>query len=286
MSPAVPQPINGIINTNAGFYMLPEESDHVSVDRTQTLPKTQKRMAQRRLEPIVAKHEKRTRKTNLNSFKEKYLNLKKKLSALQIEVGDFLLIVKNNLQVPSATQQSPTAGKYMIFGAGAIADQFFSTGIDFDTSHMVKMANNHNYEVEPNPDRERGHEVEPNPDKERGHEVEPNPDKERGHEAEPNQDKERGHVSKRPRHETLRRNSQKETHPRNRQRSPPQKKKKIPKKVLTPGSNFLEPSESIEEEEEEESDNREEAQTDDAEERDVNLGFLADTSTMIDCNSA
>ena len=99
MSPAVPQPINGIINTNAGFYMLPEESDHVSVDRTQTLPKTQKRMAQRRLEPIVAKHEKWTRKTNLN-LKEKYLNLKKKLSALQIEVGaseDFLLIVKNSL---------------------------------------------------------------------------------------------------------------------------------------------------------------------------------------------
>ena len=212
MSPAVPQPINGIINTNAGFYMLPGGSDHVNVDRTETLPKTQKRMAQRILEPIIAKHEKRTRKTNLNSFKEKYLNLKKKLSALQIEVGaseDFLLIVKNNLQVPSATQQSPTAGKYMIFGAGAIADQFFSTGFDFDTSHMVKMANNHNYEVEPNLDKERGHKVEPNPDKERGHEVEPNPDKERGH------------VSKRPRHETLRRNSQKETHPRNRQRSKP-----------------------------------------------------------------
>ena len=55
---------------------------------------------------------------------------------------------------------------------------------------------------------------------------------------------------------------------------------------MTPGSNFLEPSESSEEEEEEESDNREEAQTDDAEERDVNLGFLADTSTVIECNSA
>ena len=57
---------------------------------------------------------------------------------------------------------------------------------------------------------------------------------------------------------------------------------------MTSGSNFLEPSESSEEEEEEEeeSDNREEAQTDDAEERDVNLGFLADTSTVIECNSA
>ena len=83
----------------------------------------------------------------------------------------------------------------------------------------------------------------------------------------------------------MRRDSQKETHPRNRQRSPPQKKIFAPKQVLTPGSNFLEPSESSDDEEEE-SDNREEAQTDDAEERDVNLGFLADTSTMIDCNSA
>ena len=85
--------------------MLPGGSDHVSVDRTETLPKTQKRMAQRRLEPIIAKHEKRTRKTNLNSFKEKYLNLKKKLSALQIEVGaseDFLLIVKNKFHLPKS----------------------------------------------------------------------------------------------------------------------------------------------------------------------------------------
>ena len=41
------------------------------------------------------------------------------------------------------------------------------------------------------------------------------------------------------------------------------KEKKIPKKVLTPGSNFLEPSESSDDDEEE-SDNREEAQTDDA----------------------
>ena len=122
--------------------MLPEESDHVSVDRTQTLPKTQKRMAQRRLEPIVAKHEKRTRKTNLNSFKEKYLNLKKKLSALQIEVGaseDFLLIVKNNLQVPSATQQSPTAGKYMIFGAGAIADRLAASMLRREESYASKL---------------------------------------------------------------------------------------------------------------------------------------------------
>merc|ERR1712020_716474 len=43
MSPAVPQPINGIINMNAGFYMLPGGSDHGSVDRTETLPKTQKK---------------------------------------------------------------------------------------------------------------------------------------------------------------------------------------------------------------------------------------------------
>ena len=73
------------------------------------------------------------------------------MSALQLEVGaseDFLLIVRNNLQVPSASQQCFTAGKYMVFGVGPIADQFYSTGINFETTKMVKMANNYGYELD------------------------------------------------------------------------------------------------------------------------------------------
>ena len=94
--------------------MLPDvvsEEREETIETVPILPKKQRRMAERRKEPIVAKHETRNRKINLTPFKQKYLTLKKKVSALQLEVGaseDFLLIVRNNLQVPSASQQCYT----------------------------------------------------------------------------------------------------------------------------------------------------------------------------------
>ena len=68
------------------------------------------------------------------------------MSALQLEVGakeDFILLVRNNLQDPSP--QSSTAGKYMCYGVGPIAENFYTTGIKFDNTEMVKMANNFDY---------------------------------------------------------------------------------------------------------------------------------------------
>ena len=68
------------------------------------------------------------------------------MSALQLEVGakeDFILLVRNNLQDPSP--QSSTAGKYMCYGVGPIAENFYNTGIKFDNTEMVKMANNFDY---------------------------------------------------------------------------------------------------------------------------------------------
>ena len=82
VSMAVPRPKNGIINTAVGFIMLPESSDNgVSEETIETVPKKQRRMAERRKAPIVAKHETRNRKINLTSFKQKYLTLKRKVSA-------------------------------------------------------------------------------------------------------------------------------------------------------------------------------------------------------------
>ena len=84
-------------------------------------------MAQRRKDPIFAKNEGRKVKVNLNSFKSKFLTLKKKVSALQLEVGaeeDFILIVRNNLQDPLTAHQSTTAGRYMVYGVGPIAENF------------------------------------------------------------------------------------------------------------------------------------------------------------------
>ena len=123
VTPTLPKPRNGVINTLSGFIMLPEEQrecfesggDDV-IEESEPNPTKQRRMAERRKYPIVAKNEGRKAKVNLNSFKSKYLTLKKKVSALQLEVGakeDFILLVRNNLQDPSTAHQSSTAGKYM-----------------------------------------------------------------------------------------------------------------------------------------------------------------------------
>ena len=74
----------------------------------------QRRMAERLKDPIVVKTQNRKQKTNLNAFKSKFLTLKKKVSALQMEMGtepDFLLLVKNNMQDPSVAKPSKMAGK-------------------------------------------------------------------------------------------------------------------------------------------------------------------------------
>ena len=53
MSMAVPRPKNGIINTTAGFIMLPESSDNgVSEETIETVPKKQ---PQNKLDIIQAK---------------------------------------------------------------------------------------------------------------------------------------------------------------------------------------------------------------------------------------
>ena len=85
-----------MINTLSGFIMLPEEQrecfesggDDV-IEESEPNPTKQRRMAERRKDPIVAKNEGRKAKVNLNSFKSK---LKKKVSTLQVGAKeDFIL---------------------------------------------------------------------------------------------------------------------------------------------------------------------------------------------------
>ena len=158
VSQSLPKPKHGVIETSTGFFRLEEEDngdneeeDMVTEDLERPKNPKQRRMAERRRDPILAKHEIRKANVNLNSFKQKYLTLKKKVSALQLEVGgeeDFPLIVKNNLQTPSRNQQSLTAGKYMIYGKGSLSDQFHTTGIKFASEKMVKMENNYDYTLD------------------------------------------------------------------------------------------------------------------------------------------
>ena len=63
--------------------------------------KKKKTLSERLKEPIKVKKDNRSSQTNINSFRNQFLTMKKKASRLQREVGsepDFVLIMKNNLQ--------------------------------------------------------------------------------------------------------------------------------------------------------------------------------------------
>ena len=112
----------------------------------------QRRTVDRLKDPIVDKTQKRKPKNNLNAFKSQFLTLKKRISALQMEVGtepDFLLLVKTTSRMPQLPNQVRWLGNtYMAFGQGELSDCFFSSGIKFDANKMYKLANNFNYAEE------------------------------------------------------------------------------------------------------------------------------------------
>ena len=77
------------------------------------------------------------------SFKDQFLTLKKNISNLQKVHGveaEFVLIMKNNIQMAGGKNQSPTAGQYMVSCEGEMKNLLFSTGIKFGEGFVI-MAN-------------------------------------------------------------------------------------------------------------------------------------------------
>ena len=102
-------------------------------------------------DPLKEKVLHRNEKTNLNSFRTKFMNLKKKISSIQLENGskpDFLLMIKNNLQSQKVNNASPTAGKYMLFCGGPIRQILLEKGIKFDQTMIYLLANNYDFSEE------------------------------------------------------------------------------------------------------------------------------------------
>ena len=160
------KPDNNIITTDFVFFKpavetkgSEDEGDKEKENEEKEEKVKQRRMNQRRKDPIKDKSEGRSKKTNLNSFKSKYITLKKKVSALQMEVGtepDFILIVKNNLQENNVNNSAATAGKYMVYGEGPLKEKLIEDGIKFKTGEMYLMANNFDYQEEGVEEKEEG----------------------------------------------------------------------------------------------------------------------------------
>ena len=94
----------------------------------------QKTLSERLKEPIKVKKDNRSSQTNINSFRNQFLTMKKKASRLQREVGsepDFVIIMKNNLQDPKTSNASAGAGKYLICGEGQFVRNCFKVEFSF-----------------------------------------------------------------------------------------------------------------------------------------------------------
>ena len=145
----VQRPLSNKISTSAGFMVVPNEpsederEEHEEGDNPGK--KKKKTLSERLKEPIKVKKDNRSSQTNINSFRNQFLTMKKKASRLQREVGsepDFVLIMKNNLQDPKTSNASASAGKYLIYGEGKIRDKLLQSGIQFVAKEMFLLANN------------------------------------------------------------------------------------------------------------------------------------------------
>ena len=95
------------------------------------------------------KVENKSKKNILRSFKDSFMTLKKKIANLHKQHGtdpEYLIIVKNNLQLSGAKTPSPTGGQFMVYGEGSLIAELLSKGLTFD-SRFVLMANEYNMDT-------------------------------------------------------------------------------------------------------------------------------------------
>ena len=137
----------GRIHTKTGFMMVhapatENENCSLSVGESEKgKPKKRKSHAETLSKKVTVKSI--SKKANLESFRNKFATIKKKLDDPQVEHGgsaDYLLVVKNNIQVPN-TPNAKTAGKNMVMTKGPIRDQYIHKGVKFVKDNCYMMAN-------------------------------------------------------------------------------------------------------------------------------------------------
>ena len=89
--------------------------------------------------------------TNKKMFKEAWNTDKARFDKRQVKYNrpqNFLLILEDNIHEAGQEQSAKTAGKYMVYGRGAIKDNFLKDGIKYNALNFVMHANAHNFAVE------------------------------------------------------------------------------------------------------------------------------------------
>ena len=148
----------GMLTNSAGFMITNDAPNDVSVEEMATNEESNIGMAnivkkltkcQYLKREKEVKVENKSKKNILRSFKDSFMTLKKKIANLQKQhgtEGEYLIIVKNNLQLPGGKTPSPTGGQFMVYGEGLLLTELLSTGLIFD-GRFVLMANEYNMET-------------------------------------------------------------------------------------------------------------------------------------------
>ena len=145
----------GLLSNSAGFMITNDApngdsnedmgANEVSnIGMSNIVKKLTKCQYLKREKPIQV--ENKSKKNILRSFKDSFLSLKKKIANLHKQHGtqpEYLIIVKNNLQLPGP---SPTGGQFMVYGEGSLITELLSKGLTFD-SRFVLMANEYNMDT-------------------------------------------------------------------------------------------------------------------------------------------
>ena len=110
-----------MIQTSLGFIIRDSQDDiepdtdpNPQPEIKNTTEKNEKRKSHSDHMKMAVKVKKLGKKAMLNSWREKMLTVKKKVASIQVEHGgdpDFVIMIRNNIQDPTATNASPTAGK-------------------------------------------------------------------------------------------------------------------------------------------------------------------------------
>ena len=154
----------GLLSNSAGFMITGDGSEEdvatneeigtneeIATNEESRSPKKKMTKSEYLKRQMEVKLDHKSKKTVLRSFKDSFLTLKKKVANLHRQHGteaEYIIIVKNNLQLPGGGGKtpSPTGGQFMVYGEGTLLTELLSTGLVFD-SRFVMMANEFNMDT-------------------------------------------------------------------------------------------------------------------------------------------
>jgi len=121
-----------------------KEVDKTSEEKTNTKLKSRKTLKESLAEKPTVKSEDTNSKVDKNTFKEAFNTDKTRLDKREVKLGksqNFLLLVEDNIDSAVCT-----SGKYMAYGRGKLAQDFFGGGNKYNQETFYVHKNAQNFE--------------------------------------------------------------------------------------------------------------------------------------------